>query len=140
MPTYLLMMIFSTITFSKPGLEDPSRPETDDAITGFNCARWVMSWLKGFESTRFDEEPIAEDWGYAVRVRIGADTLYLGCSSAFEDDVNRWRVVVGDSFTRGVFPWTRQRRRNEAERLSAFVEQRLRSTEGVTNIEIERLG
>jgi hypothetical protein len=93
-----------------------------------------------FPGLRFDEKPIAEDWGYAVRVWMGADTLLLACTSAFEDDANRWRIVVRDNFTRGVFPWTRQRKRNKATRLSAFVEQRLRSAEGVTNIEIERLG
>lgn len=115
-------------------------PKGDEAITGFNCARWVISWLRAFDSTRFDENPIAEDWGYAVRVWVGVDTLLLGCSSAFEDDANRWRIMVGDNFTRGVFPWTRQRRRNKAMRLSTFVEQRLRSADGVTNIEFKRLG
>jgi len=133
-------MIFSTITFSKPGLEDASRPKRDDAVTGFNCAKWVISWLKDFEPTRFDEEPIAEDWGYAVRLWVGADALLLGCSNAFEDDANRWRIVIGDNFTRGIFPWTRQRRRNGAQRLTAFVEQRLRSAENVTNLEVEPQG
>ncbi len=133
-------MIFSTITFSKAGLDDPPQPESDDAITGLSCAKWVVSWLPNFEGFGFDKEPIAEDWGYAVRVSVGPDTLLLGFSNAFEDDPNRWRIVVGDNFNRGLFPWTQQRRRGEASRLSDFVERSLRAAEGVTNVQADRKG
>lgn len=133
-------MIFSTITFSKAGLDDPPHPETDDAVTGLNCARWLITWLPRFEPSGFDKEPIAEDWGYAVRVSVGPDTLLLGCSNAFEDDPDRWRIMVGDNFNRGLFPWTRSRRRAQASRLSDFLERSLRGAEDVTNVRVERTG
>lgn len=133
-------MIFSTITFSKPGLDDLTPAETDDAITGLNCAKWVISWLPSFGSAKFDGEPIAEDWGYAVRVSVGPDTFLLGIASAFEDDANRWRIMVGDNLNRGLLPWTQRRRRGEAVRLSDFVERSLRHADGVTNVQVERNG
>lgn len=75
-----------------------------------------------------------------LRVSVGPDTLLLGFTSAFEDDPNCWRITVGDNFLRGLFPWTQRRRRTEAGRLSDFVEQSLRSMEGVTDLRIEKLG
>ncbi|MEQ1812044.1 MAG: hypothetical protein ABL889_19100 [Terricaulis sp.] len=131
-------MIFSTITFSKAGLDDPQQPESDDAITGLTCAKWVMSWLSNFESAGFDKEPIAEDWGYAARVSVGSETLLLGFANAFEDDPNRWRIVVSDNFNRGLFPWTRKRRREEASKLSDFVELSLRAADGVENVRLKK--
>lgn len=133
-------MIFSTITFCKAGLDDPPQGEADETVTGLTCAKWVISWLPAYASASFDREPIAEDWGYAVRVSVGADTLLLGFASAFEKDTDCWRIMVGDNFNRGVFPWTQRRRRNEAARLSDFVEHSLRSSDGVTNIRVERTG
>jgi hypothetical protein len=133
-------MIFSTITFCKASLQDLPQPDSDNAITGLNCAKWVASWLPNFDATAIIKGPIAEDWGYAVLVSVGSDTLLLGFSSAFEDDADRWRITVGDNFVRGLFPWTRRRRRAGAARLSDFVEQSLRSMEDVTNVQIERLG
>jgi len=131
-------MIFSTITFSKAGLDDVPPLESDDAITGLNCAKWIISWLPTFGSTTFDAEPIAEDWGYAVRVSVGPDTFLLGIANAFEDDANRWRILVGDNLNRGLLPWTQQRRRSEASKLSDFVERSLRQAAGVTNVQVER--
>lgn len=131
-------MIFSAITFNKAGLDDPQLAERDDAITGLACARWVISWLPQFEATVFDAEPIAEDWGYAVRVSVGPDTLFLGFASVIEDGVSCWRIIVGDNLNRGFFPWTRRRRHAYASRLSDFVERSLRDAEGVTNVSVDR--
>lgn len=133
-------MIFSTITFSKAGLDDPPQVESDDAVTGLNCAKWVMSWLRNLEAAGFDEEPIAEDWGYAVRVSAAPDTLLLGFTNAFEDHPNRWRITVSDNFNRGLFPWTRQRRREKASKLSDLVERSLRAADGVENVRVELAG
>lgn len=136
-------MIFSSITFRKLGLQDdPAKKNSQfgDDVAGFNCANWVISWLGGFGATEFDEEPIEEDWGYAIRVRVGADVLLIGCGSASPDDPDRWRITVGDNFVRGVFPWTRRRRLGAAEKLSAFVERTLSSAQAVTEVRVDQIG
>ncbi len=130
-------MLFSAITFSKAGLDDPPEVKSDDDITGLNCTKWVMSWLRDLKAAKFDAMPIAEDWGYAVRVSVGPDTLLLGFANAFEDDPNRWRIIVSDNFNRGLFPWTRQRRREEASKLSDLVERSLRAANGVEIVRVE---
>ncbi|HVK82393.1 MAG TPA: hypothetical protein VM915_17470 [Verrucomicrobiae bacterium] len=130
-------MIYSTITFRRPGLQDSAQSESDDAITGLRRATWISSHLHDFNATKFDKEPIAEDWGYAVRVFVGTDTLLLGFSSAFEDDPDRWRLVISDNFNRGLLPQTQKRRQAELVRLSDFVKRVLVDSDGVSDVQIE---
>lgn len=128
-------MIFSSITFSKAGLVEQPKPDALNGVAGLEPARWVISWLDAFGADQFDLEPLQEDWGYAVRVRVGADVFLLGFNRAIEGaEGDRWLIIIGDSLNRGLFSWTRNRKAAVLARLSEFLESSIRAAEGVSDV------
>lgn len=125
------------ISFRRQGLRD-AEADTAAVIGGLECARWIASRLREFGADWQDEAPIAEDWGYAIRVRLGQDMLLIGCAIAPNDDPDAWCVMIGDNFNGGLFPWTRRRRDGAKARLSEFVLRTLRVDSAVSDVEVER--
>ena len=115
-------MIFAAITFRKDGLADARA-----------CALWLTQSLRDFPCDRFDEAPMAEDWGQAVRVWIDDHACLLGCAAVEEG----WRVIIADNLMRGVLAEARARRGAALAHLSSHIESFLRANAEVLEVERE---
>lgn len=132
-------MIESVISFTKSGLDDDeaTRARNVNGFAGCRCAVWLRDGLAPHAAhLEFDNEPTAEDWGWAMVVKLGDDLFILGCS-ADEETPSRWRVMIGDNFSRGLTPWTRKRKTAAARRLAADVEAYLRAQPDVSDVAVE---
>ena len=134
-------MIFAVLTFSNPDLldDEATLAKHINRLHGFRLAKWLIALLSA--ELRMDDEPIEEDWGYAVRVFENGDppkdTFMFGCSAVVDEPETRPRIFIGDNFMRGRLPWTRRRRRAALERLTKLVQERLVAQPQVRSLEIE---
>lgn len=131
-------MIERVISFAKPDVEDDEAAllESINGVAGRRCAEWLKAGLgQTLREADFDDAASPEDWGWAVIVRLGADLFVLGCSPD-ETVSNGWRVLVGDNYSRGVFPWTRKRKKASARLLADQTEAFLRSHPEVIGVRV----
>jgi hypothetical protein len=138
-----IAMIFAVLTFSNPDLldDEATLAKHINHLHGFRLAKWLIALLSA--ELRMDDEPIEEDWGYAVRVFENGDPpkdiFLLACSAEEEPEV-RPRILISDNFVRGLLPSTRRRRTAALERLTKLVQERLAAQPQVRNLEIELEG
>jgi hypothetical protein len=131
-------MIHGHISFERAGLDDDdaTRAQNVNGLAGKNCASWLKQSLANVPGAGIPGEPVAEDWGWALVIDIGADAFVLGCS-ADEDSANSWHVLIGDNVNRGFWPATRRRRTAALEDLTKHVDAFLRAQGDVANVTVE---
>lgn len=133
-------MIHTHFTFTSEALvDDPEKISSDENVNGFGghaCAVWIGKHLSSLGYS-VSEEPIAEDWGWATVIDIGADRFLVGCAPSGDGEPSSWGVIVGDNFNRGLFPATRKRRTEAVSALTATIGAFLQSQPSVTDLKSE---